>query len=171
MTAQKTAIAMVSVAFTLGLTTQAAAQTKCTTNSVPLQCNGLFTPNGINSVALLKIVAKDPAPQNPVGQNVTAQVCDFGTLDDVFSIEIMRTAAPIDIVRCTTAAGSSTGCSATPVAKSATAGSDTTFLVIHGTGIDQARFEVRAPGWENLTVQRLDTFSATVVVPSGTGCP
>jgi hypothetical protein len=163
-------IALASVSLLLGFTAQAAAQS-CNTNSVPLQCNGTFDPSASTGVALLKVVVKDVSPINAGAQNVTAQVCDIGTLDDTFGLEVIRAGIPNDILRCVTIAGSATGCSLTPIAKAANAAADTLFVVLQGPGADLANFEIRAPGWETLKVTRLDTFFSTVTLPAGTGCP
>jgi hypothetical protein len=173
MAVHRAAIALASVGVLLSFAAQASAQS-CNTNSVPLQCNGTFTPSASTSVALLKVVAKDLAPINAGAQNVTAQVCDVGALDDSFGLEVIRTAAPKDILRCVTTVGSGTGCSLTPVAKAATSASDTLFVVIQkvsGAVTDGGNFEIRASGWETLKVTREDTFFSSVGLPSGTGCP
>jgi hypothetical protein len=173
MAVQRAVIALAAVGVFLGFTAQASAQT-CSTNSVPLQCNGTFTPSATTGVALLKVVAKDLSPINGAAQNVTAQVCDVGALDDTFGLEVIRTSAPKEILRCVTLAGSGTGCSLTPVARPATAKSDTLFVVIQkvsGAVADGGNFEIRAPGWETLKVTREDTFFMTVNLPAGTGCP
>jgi hypothetical protein len=173
MTVHRAVIALASVGVLLGVAAQASAQS-CNTNSIPLQCNGTFTQSASTGAALLKVVAKDLSPINPGGQSVTAQVCDVGALDDTFGLEVIRTGAPKEIVRCVTAAGSGTGCSLTPVSKPATAAADTLFVVIQkvsGAVADGGNFEVRASGWETLKVTREDTWFMTVNLPAGTGCP
>jgi hypothetical protein len=173
MSMHRAVIALASVGVLLSFTAQASAQS-CSTNSVPLQCNGTFTPSAATGTALLKVVAKDVSPINAGAQNVTAQVCDVGVLDDTFGLEVIRTGSPKDILRCVTTAGSGTGCSLTPVAKPANAASDTVFVVVQklsGAVADGANFEVRATGWETLKVTREDTFFSTIALPAGTGCP
>ena len=170
MAVHRAVIAFASICLLLGFTAQASAQS-CSTNSIPLQCNGTFDPLDSIGVALLKVVAKDVSPINAGAQNVTAQICDVGSLDDIFGLEVIRTSAPKEILRCTTIGGSSAGCSLTPVAKAATASSDTLFVVLQGPGPDLANFEIRATGWETLKVTREDTSRATVVLPAGPGCP
>ena len=173
MAVHRAVIAFASVGVLLGFTAQASAQT-CITNAVPLQCNGTFTPSAATGVALLKVVARDPAPINPGAQNVTAQVCDVGVLDDTFGLEVIRTGTPKDILRCVTTVGSGTGCSLTPAAKGPNAATDTLLVVIQkvsGTVADGGSVEIRATGWQNITVTREDTFFMTLNIPAGTGCP
>lgn len=173
MAVHRAMIALASVGVLFSFTAQASAQT-CNTNSVPLQCNATFTPSAATGVALLKVVARDIAPINGGAQNVTAQVCDVGALDDTFGLEVIRIAVPKEIRRCVTAAGSGTGCSVTPVAQPATAASDTLFVVVQkvsGAVTDGGRVEIRAAGWESLRVTREDTFFMTLNIPAGTGCP
>jgi hypothetical protein len=170
MAVHRAVMALASICLLLGFTAQASAQS-CSTNSIPLQCNGTFDPLDTIGVALLKVVAKDLSPINAGGQNVTAQICDVGALDDTFGLEVIRTGSPKEVLRCTTLAGSATGCSLTPVARPATASSDTLFVVLQGPGPDLANFEIRATGWETLKVTREDTSRSTVALPAGTGCP
>jgi hypothetical protein len=153
----------------------------CTDNTVPLQCNGqwdiLSAASLGDEASLLRITVTDPLPVNPSPQNVAVRVCDVGILNDRYSAEVFRLVGPVNIQRCVTPVGG--GCSVSPTALSPFATSDTLFFVIHvvqedlnGTGIENARFQVTAQGWQTLRVQLLsNTPNVETLLPFGPGCP
>ncbi len=178
--AKKCLLIVAAVGFVLSLGAVAEAQ-RCFDNVFPLRCNGqwdIISAAGLGDEAsLMRIVVTDPLPINIFPQNVSVRVCDIGTLNDRYSAEVFRLAAPVDIQRCRTPIGG--GCTTAPIPRSALAASDVLFFIIHvvqedlnGTGIANARFHVLAPGWGTLDVRVLDnTPNAVVELPSGPGCP
>lgn len=174
-------LVVVGVLLASGTVAEAACLNVGSVLGAPPVCNGFWDIIGAaglgDEASLLTIKVTDPLPINPFGQNVVVQVCDVGTLNDRFSVELFRLTAPVDIQRCVTPIGGI--CTVIPVPKGLFATSDTLHFIIHvvsedldGTGIANARFEVSAPGWDRLTVTVRDSTpnAAVTALNPGVGC-
>lgn len=164
----------------LGIAVPAEAQS-CNDTTAPVQCNGQIALTSAfaltTGASLMSIVVKDISPINPAAQTVNVRVCDIGSLNDVYSAEIFRTASPKSIARCVTAAGG--GCSVSPAPKPASASSDKLFLIVHVLLEDvpavpptfNVNFAIFGIGWESLAVKVLSNSSGVqTALPSGPGC-